>query len=109
MTAAHCVDDSIPRDLRIQYGFTDISKPTKNIALVKEVIIHEDFEPESLAHDIALLRLKTFLQYKKNLISKVVLPPQGFEVLTNDSKAALIGWRLNAVKLFYIIFKNFML
>lgn len=104
LTAAHCVEEINVKALTILYGITDISNSTKNIAFVKEIIMHEKYESKSIINDISLLKLSERLHFNVKTVAKVILPPQSFEVPINDNKAAFIGWGLNAVKFYLKLF-----
>ena len=59
LTAAHCaaaVGDNTPIDVFL--GSTRLSDPGENIKVV-ELILHEDFDPNTLDNDLALLRLES--------------------------------------------------
>lgn len=60
--------------------------------VVKEVVVHENFNPNSLYNDIALLVLEEPVQLTEN-VDVVCLPAQG-EVIDN-SKCYASGWGKN--------------
>uniref|UniRef100_T1GIM6 Peptidase S1 domain-containing protein n=1 Tax=Megaselia scalaris TaxID=36166 RepID=T1GIM6_MEGSC len=91
LTAAHCVTGRIPNTTTIQYGVVNISVAGPNIAKVKKIIYHENYNPSSIINDIALLQLETPLKYNYINVAPIQLPPQGYEVPANSQ---LIGWGL---------------
>lgn len=98
LTAAHCVENLIPSDFTVYYGITDLAEPDHDIALVKKIMVHEEYSPDdSYANDIALLKLHNILPCNSKSVSPVLLPSKGFEVPINKMEAILIGWGLNQV------------
>jgi hypothetical protein len=60
MTAAHCVQGDRLRDIQVWAGISDRRFMTSRNSLgVKAVHIHKKWDPETFAHDIALLELAT--------------------------------------------------
>ncbi|XP_078359635.1 serine protease 33-like isoform X1 [Oculina patagonica] len=58
LTAAQCVSGKSPSQIVVRMGaykITDIAQELQ----VEKIIVHESFYPDTLAHDIALLKLKT--------------------------------------------------
>ena len=64
LTAAHCVDDDnmqgevaewFVKHMGISYGSTDLQQ--SQMALVKSVIVHPNYDPFTLKNDIALIKL----------------------------------------------------
>jgi secreted trypsin-like serine protease len=89
LTAAHCaaaVGDNTPIDVFL--GSTKLTDPGEQIA-VADLIIHEDFDPNTLDNDLALLRLKGKSQ--QSTISVIDGgDPSGLTAA--ERLATIIGW-----------------
>jgi hypothetical protein len=84
ITAAHCVYDLVPSQLRIQAGNSALSTTTLGGKSVAEIIVHPDYD-YSVLNDIALVRLSAPLTPVANSIAPIPLvsstPPVGASVL----------------------------
>jgi len=106
MTAAHCVYDkqrSAPlpaSELHLRMGVTNIKSNDEDSPFqdfdVHDVIIHPDYNPNSLRYDVALLAVDGYVKYAKH-INPVCLPA------TDDSAANYVnqqcialGWGKNS-------------
>ena len=58
LTAAHCVDSSAPENLDVSVGINDLEQIERSDRLpLKAIVIHPQYDPNSLAWDFALLYL----------------------------------------------------
>jgi len=57
LTAAHCVPDGDATNLSVVVGTTDNSNGSGQRLPVADVIVHPSYDPRSMTHDAALLRL----------------------------------------------------
>nr|CAD7423387.1 unnamed protein product [Timema monikensis] len=100
LTAAHCVDDysaSKGASLKVRLGEHDVT--TNQEALrheeydVASVVPYPGFNNGTLAHDIALVRLRHPAKRRAN-IDVVCVPNQGslFPETTNDTSCVITGW-----------------
>nr|CAD7570711.1 unnamed protein product [Timema californicum] len=100
LTAAHCVDDysaSKGASLKVRLGEHDVT--TNQEALrheeydVASVVPYPGFNNGTLAHDIALVRLRHPAKRRAN-IDVVCVPKQGslFPETTNDTSCVITGW-----------------
>ena len=85
LTAAHCIDDGgevlLPAAVTVLAGATDLTEGSRHA--VAAVIAHEGYDPFTLNHDIALLRLA----------EPVDLPAIALADTTPDEGAVLVtGW-----------------
>ncbi|MEM6502063.1 MAG: serine protease [Cyanobacteria bacterium P01_C01_bin.89] len=89
LTAAHCaagVNENTPIDVFL--GSTQLTNSGEQIA-VAEVIIHEDFDPNTLDNDLALLRLDTD---SKQPNIKIIEPGDPSNLTNPGNLATVIGW-----------------
>lgn len=60
-TAAHCVRRMRPEEIKVRLGEWDVSKDDEFYPYVesnvRDIVIHPEFQPSSLANDLALLRM----------------------------------------------------
>lgn len=59
LTAAHCVEDASAGNLRVAIGRTLLtSNPAQGEKIaVERIVVHQDYHPQRLSHDAALLKL----------------------------------------------------
>jgi secreted trypsin-like serine protease len=57
LTAAHCVQDRAPSEIRVRIGEGDLVAAAPAERAVSEAILHETFDRDRLRDDVALLRL----------------------------------------------------
>ncbi|XP_064121628.1 trypsin-1-like isoform X2 [Macrobrachium nipponense] len=81
ISAAHCVGHALvdKESLQIVAGEYSLQSPegTEQRIDVAEIVVHEEFDPLTLANDIALLRLKSWLYYDRN-VQPVALAFRGY-------------------------------
>ena len=88
LTAAHCVDDLNPGDLKVLAGTHDLGQGGRRID-VTAIRVHEDYTGVSGGSDIALLRLARAV----GVASVDVPTADRFEALaTPGTLATMIGW-----------------
>lgn len=80
LTAAHCVHGNVPEGNRVQYGATVISSTTEgtNNAYFERIIWHENYDPKTLLHDIALIKTKTAMDVGLLGFIAKLSPPNGY-------------------------------
>jgi secreted trypsin-like serine protease len=60
LTAAHCVDRLHPHEMQLVMGRSALADETRGAVFeAADIVIHPEFEPDSLRNDIALVRLAT--------------------------------------------------
>ncbi|XP_066949425.1 trypsin-1-like [Macrobrachium rosenbergii] len=92
ITAAHCVGNAFvdKESLQIVAGEYSLKSPdgSEQRIGVAEIVVHEEFDPLTLANDIALLKLKSWLYYDRN-VQPVDLAFWGY---APQGKCVLSGW-----------------
>ncbi|XP_060089724.1 coagulation factor VII isoform X1 [Heteronotia binoei] len=95
VTAAHCLDHTHPRVLRIKLGEydRDYEEEAEQERRVAEIIIHEQYIPKKTDNDIALLRLDKPVNFTDYVIP-ICLPEQQFAatVLSSIKFSTVSGW-----------------
>ncbi|EFA05688.1 chymotrypsin BI [Tribolium castaneum] len=86
LTAAHCIHDA--RTVLIYTGLIDISVEVKPSDESQKFHLHDDFKPDSLANDIALIELTKELTLDDN--TKVV--ELSNEEITPGTEVTISGW-----------------
>ncbi|KAL8190042.1 UNVERIFIED_CONTAM: hypothetical protein K2H54_038341 [Gekko kuhli] len=81
VTAAHCLDHTPPRVLKVKLGEhdRDDEDEAEQERRVAEIIIHEQYIPKKTDNDIALLRLDKPVNFTDYVVP-ICLPEQGFAV-----------------------------
>ena len=82
ITAAHCVEDMKPDEALIRIGDHDNSDPNdtehhkKQTIEIKKIKMHSKYDPETANNDIALLKLKTKIDFQKfdGTVAPICLP-----------------------------------
>jgi len=79
LTAAHVIKDYKPKDLRIRLGEWDVNNDSEFYTHIEfdatDIFIHDDFYPGNLYNDIAMVRLKGYVDFARNPhVSPVCLP-----------------------------------
>lgn len=99
LTAAHCLVDTRPNEIKIAYGATKLNATSLKYADVEQIIIHKDYVPRFMngTNDIALVKLEKHISYKLKNVQPVFLPPKYFEVPEDNMKSTVVGWGLNRV------------
>lgn len=97
LTAAHCVVRSSvpgsPKDFVIKVGAHDLTKSGEFVEVI-QVISHESYTSRYHNDDIALLKLKTPLDFANNKkIGAVCLPQVGTKVgRVDNATSTIVGW-----------------
>ncbi|KAF4526466.1 hypothetical protein B566_EDAN014078 [Ephemera danica] len=99
VTAAHCVDDYAgtggASQLAVRLGEFDVSSASEPLAheerRVAEVVLHPGFDNRSLAHDVALLRLRTPATRRPH-VDVVCLPRRDQDVAAAFRNCVITGW-----------------
>jgi hypothetical protein len=96
LTGAHCVQNYTASDLFVRAGEWDTQTTKERLPHqqrpVSEVAIHPEFNPRSLANDIALLKLTNPVQLDEH-INVVCLPQQNY--YSNSGECFATGWGKN--------------
>jgi secreted trypsin-like serine protease len=82
LTAAHCVQNNPPSDLRTRIGSNDRNHGGEVLPVMK-VVVHPEFDGARLNHDIALVKLAMPAKAVPIPIAKQVLP---------GTSTRLLGW-----------------
>merc|ERR1719350_323187 len=98
-TAAHCIKQYRPEELRIRLGEWDVNNDSEfypNIELdVLSISIHPEFYSGNLYNDIAIIKLDGFLDFQRNPhISPVCLPDSLAEF--SGERCFVSGWGKDA-------------
>ncbi|XP_047486873.1 mannan-binding lectin serine protease 1-like isoform X2 [Penaeus chinensis] len=92
ITAAHCVDYDSPQVIVVA-GEHNVNKEDETITQIirgKKITMHPKFNSKTQANDIAIITLKSSLEWTEN-VGPICLPPDNtFE----NRKAVIIGWGL---------------
>lgn len=94
--AAHCIKRPFQtltaKDFRVKVGAHYLSNSGEMVDL-DEIIWHESYSPTYHNDDIALLRLKSPLNFQDSHLSAVCLPERGSTVgRTVGEMATMVGW-----------------
>ena len=74
LTAAHCLDDGRPfSDLMVLVGSAELSSRKLNGIQAKRYIVHEDWDPDTYANDIALIELQKPISFKSGVSEPIAL------------------------------------
>ncbi|XP_029845226.2 plasma kallikrein-like [Ixodes scapularis] len=96
LTAAHCLEDQLPRKFKVIAGFTNKmeSSPFIQKRFVLNYYLHERFI-DDIEHDLAIIKLKKpFSLYRSNgHIAPVCLARQGERVLNNVD---VVAWKMES-------------
>ncbi|KAG5671024.1 hypothetical protein PVAND_001242 [Polypedilum vanderplanki] len=90
LTAAHCVSNFEPREIRAFVGGHNISRDYTEKKRIKKIIYHDDFDIFSFDNDIALLELDSPILYGPR-VSSVCLP-SGDETDFTNRLTVIAGW-----------------
>lgn len=92
LTAAHCLYETEPKQLLVEYGATKIADGPNGpkIAYVESTVTHKSFELIGLTNDIGVMKLKTALL--TNLFDYIVKLPIKGEYFSTGTSAVLPGW-----------------
>ncbi|MFO8067135.1 MAG: trypsin-like serine protease [Bacteroidales bacterium] len=65
LTASHCLEDfDDPGQFRVRVGFTSQSSAEGSVYSVSEMIMHEEYDPDNINNDVALVRLSSQLDFE---------------------------------------------
>ncbi|KAL3278222.1 hypothetical protein HHI36_013561 [Cryptolaemus montrouzieri] len=99
LTAAHCVFGYDIKTLSVRAGEVDAEDTTEALPhqehKVKEVVIHKNFNPNSLRNDIALVILSDPFMLSGN-VRVVCLPTQQLNLISTSCRAS--GWGSDSFK-----------
>lgn len=93
LTAAHCLVQqngapTPPQDVLVHSGSVDVREG--DYRAVARVIIHENYDPQRIDNDIALIQLAEPIQQSAGPIGAISIAPQGMQVPVGP--AVVIGW-----------------
>ena len=84
LTAAHCIKQYRPEELRIRLGEWDVNNDSEfypNIEMdVLSINIHPEFYSGNLYNDIAIIKLDGFVDFQRNPHISPVCLPDAFQV-----------------------------
>lgn len=93
LTAAHCVHNIPPQSLKVRVGEWDTQTTAEPLPHqdrnIIDIVIHPDFQNESLRNDIALLFLEIPVEIAEN-VNTVCLPPP--EEIFDFERCFATGW-----------------
>ncbi|XP_069872119.1 serine protease 55 isoform X1 [Dipodomys merriami] len=91
LTAAHCVNsqDIFPVELSIIVGTTNLMSPSMEVKEIASIILHKDFQVDTMDNDIALLLLTSPIQFNEAVVP-ICLPPQPLPARWHECWVA--GW-----------------
>lgn len=100
-TAAHCVKRHRPDELKVRLGEWDVNRDDEFYpfveANVREIVLHPDFQPTSLANDVALLRLEVAVdQQQVPHVAPACLAHQDEQQHFAGQRCWVAGWGKNA-------------
>lgn len=97
LTAAHCVTsmngETSPSDFKVKVGAHDL-ETSGRLMEVEQLIVHEHYSPRQQNDDIALLKLKSPLDFNGDLkITPICLPkPDISDIREVGTMTTLVGW-----------------
>ncbi|XP_076054006.1 chymotrypsinogen A-like [Oratosquilla oratoria] len=99
LTAAHCVDDYLPKadkvSLKVRLGEYDVSttaEPLRHEEFdVEKILVHPEFDNATLVNDIALLQLEQSAKRRQN-IDAVCMPKHEDFVQGSPATCYVTGW-----------------
>jgi secreted trypsin-like serine protease len=86
LTAAHCVVDAEPADLSVAVGSVDWTEG--RVIGVREIVVHDAYDPDTSANDVALLHLAAYTNVPVLRIPGAAA--DRFEV--SGTTATVVGW-----------------
>jgi len=99
ITAAHCIKQYRPEELRIRLGEWDVNNDSEfypNIELdVLSISIHPEFYSGNLYNDIAIIKLDGFLDFQRNPHISPVCLPDSLADFSGD-RCFVTGWGKDA-------------
>eukprot|EP00094_Tigriopus_californicus_P009692 TCALIF_09343-PA protein Name:"Similar to Sb Serine proteinase stubble (Drosophila melanogaster)" AED:0.05 eAED:0.05 QI:0/0.8/0.81/1/0.9/0.81/11/167/1357 len=99
LTAAHCIDDYRPEQLRIRVGEWDVNNDSEFYPHVEfdasRIFIHDKFYEGNLYNDIAMVRINGYVDYVRNPhISPICLPDPQLDF--SNRRCYVTGWGKDA-------------
>ncbi|XP_072044489.1 chymotrypsinogen B-like [Amphiura filiformis] len=92
LTASHCAENALDGSVGVVAGISTLTTDDTNSyvqkSAVAEAILHPDYDTETVANDIAVLRLKTPLKYDDK-VQPVCLADQQYE---QGTTCTVTGW-----------------
>lgn len=94
LTAAHCVDGSLPYELRVLTSYTTLPQAPGQGArtAVTAIRVHPGFDQDTLANDVALL----YLDSPVTTAAGFSLASAGSPVLADNTPVVAVGWVMTA-------------
>ncbi|KAL9985424.1 hypothetical protein ACROYT_G007835 [Oculina patagonica] len=89
VTAAHCVHDTSASEIVVRMGAYKITDIAQELRVV-QIIINDEYDPDTYTHDIALLRLETRAILGEG-VGLVCLPDENFALVTGK-ECFITGW-----------------
>jgi len=90
LTAAHCVEDVLPQQLKVNVGEYDLSNGAENAKAVKRIYMHADYQLDvELNNDIALIELVESVNNPSITLVDLAATEQ-FTV--DNSTVTVVGW-----------------
>ncbi|KAH8324517.1 hypothetical protein KR074_009276 [Drosophila pseudoananassae] len=87
ITAAHCIASTRPTSLSVRVGSTDSNSGGQSVR-VSKILLHEDYDENTVANDVAVLRLESRL----TLNASVRAIPLAYKVPRTADSARVSGW-----------------
>ncbi|XP_077007972.1 serine protease 55 [Tamandua tetradactyla] len=93
LTAAHCfvINKVLPTELIVVLGTNDLTSPSLEMRMVTNMILHKDFDKNSMDNDIALLLVDTPIIFN-DLKVPICLPKESNHSTWHECWAAGWGW-----------------
>jgi len=95
LTSGRCVtEETKPSHIKVgaddRGPSIDPNEPTQQVFSVEKSVIHPDFDPETLAFDVSLLKLDRDIEFNENV--RPICLPDALETLAVGELATTIGW-----------------
>ena len=93
LTAAHCVADTTKTPVSMNFIVAGIVSGTDSDhkSYVREIMIHEEYNDETIDNDVAILKLRSALIFDEN-VQPACLPDPKFAPEKTEEIAVLSGW-----------------
>ncbi|XP_064115272.1 phenoloxidase-activating factor 2-like isoform X2 [Macrobrachium nipponense] len=98
LTAAHVISRAQGRKTKVRLGDYDVAAPQDHPEIahvervVNDIVVHPDFNPKSLANDVALLHFQPFDSQGLPHIGTVCIPEQGQLFFSSSENCWVTGW-----------------
>ncbi|XP_026475860.1 trypsin-2-like [Ctenocephalides felis] len=89
LTAAHCMEDQVPKKLKVRAGSSYSSKGGM-VHKVSQFYTHPSYDPYTIDYDYAILKLSTPLIYTTKI--KPIILAQARDILTPGTLLTVSGW-----------------